>query len=145
MIKEIEVLKGLVFYCGIWDGYIINGEIFYIVFVINKSIGDIVEFMVNFDNKILIGELKKVGSFNIVFDINGKLDGNSFSGMVLIKGDGFVFDIKNMLDFIKVCINIEVKGVFYGVKGFELGGVFSVNILDDSNKVKVVVVFGVKC
>ena len=88
--------------------------------------------------------MKKAGSLNTVFDINGKLDGNSFSGTASTKGDGFALDTKNTLDSTKVRINTEVKGAFYGAKGSELGGAFSANTLDDSNKAKAAVVFGAK-
>lgn len=142
--KEIEALKGPAFYRGTWDGYITNGETSYTASATNKSTGDIAEFTVNFDNKTLTGELKKAGSLNTVFDINGKLDGNSFSGTASTKGDGFALDTKNTLDSTKVRINTEVKGAFYGAKGSELGGAFSANTLDDSNKAKAAVVFGAK-
>nr|WP_181874581.1 transferrin-binding protein-like solute binding protein [Haemophilus parahaemolyticus] len=99
------------------DGYITNGETSYTASATNKSTGDIAEFMVNFDNKTLTGELKKAGSLNTVFDINGKLDGNSFSGTASTKGDGFALDAKNTLDSTKVRIKTEVKGHFMEQKG----------------------------
>ncbi|HHF5713544.1 TPA: transferrin-binding protein-like solute binding protein [Haemophilus influenzae] len=124
-IPKMENVK----YHGSWFGYISDGSTSY------STSGDkersknaVAEFNVNFAEKTLTGELKRHDTGNTVFSINAdfKKGGNDFTGTATAKN--FVIDGNNsQTKNAPINITTEVKGAFYGPNATELGGYFTYN------------------
>lgn len=149
---------GKVKYRGNWFGYIGDGETSY------SPRGDKernknapAEFNVDFDNKTLKGELKRHDNGNTVFKINAELNGsNDFTGTAT--ATNFVIDGNNsQTSNAKINITTKVNGAFYGPNATELGGYFTYNgnnptdknsptasSSSNSEKARAAVVFGAK-
>ncbi|WP_118812358.1 transferrin-binding protein Tbp2 [Haemophilus influenzae] len=150
---------GNVKYRGSWFGYISDGETSY------STTGDkrqdknaVAEFDVNFAEKTLKGSLKRADSQNPVFSIeaNFKNGGNAFTGTATAKD--LVIDGKNsQTKNTPINITTKVNGAFYGPNASELGGYFTYNGKNptdknsptasspsNSEKARAAVVFGAK-
>lgn len=119
---------GNVTYRGSWFGYIGDDKTSY------SATGDkqqeknaVAEFNVDFDKKKLTGELKRHDNQNTVFKINADLQSgkNDFTGTAT--AENFVIDGKDSQGNTPINITTEVKGAFYGPKASELGGYFTYN------------------
>ncbi|HHV6875547.1 TPA: transferrin-binding protein-like solute binding protein [Haemophilus influenzae] len=120
--------EGSAKYLGNWFGYISDGETSY------SASGDkerknnaVAEFDVNFANKTLTGELKRHDNHKTVFSIDAKFqNGNAFKGTAT--ATNFVIDGNNsQTSNTKINITTEVNGAFYGPNATELGGYFTYN------------------
>ncbi|HHF6660643.1 TPA: transferrin-binding protein-like solute binding protein [Haemophilus influenzae] len=149
---------GNVKYLGSWFGYISDGSTSY------STSGDkqrdknaLAEFDVNFADKKLTGELKRHDTGNTVFSIEATFNGgNSFKGTATAKD--LVIDGKNsQTQNAKINITTDVNGAFYGPHASELGGYFTYNGKNptdknssavssppNSEKARAAVVFGAK-
>lgn len=145
-------------YRGNWFGYISDGETSY------SATGDkqqnknaVAEFDVDFAEKKLTGELKRANTGNTVFSIDAdfKNSGNAFTGTATAKD--LVIDDKNTQTTPKVNFTTTVNGAFYGPNATELGGYFTYNgknptdknsstvsSSSNSEKARAAVVFGAK-
>ncbi|WP_420514233.1 transferrin-binding protein-like solute binding protein [Haemophilus influenzae] len=141
-------------YHGNWFGYISDGTTSY------SPSGDKernknapAEFTVDFDKKTLTGELKRHDNKNTVFNINAdfKNGKNDFTGTATAKD--LVIDGNNShTGNTPINITTEVKGAFYGPHATELGGYFTYNgnnptdknSSSNSEKARAAVVFGAK-
>lgn len=127
---------GNVKYHGSWFGYISDGTTSY------STTGDkqqdksgVSDFDVDFDNKTLKGVLKRADSQNPVFsiDANFKNGGNAFTGTATAKN--FVIDGNNsQTTNTPINITTEVNGAFYGPNASELGGYFTYNGKNPTDK-----------
>ncbi|HHE9521206.1 TPA: transferrin-binding protein-like solute binding protein [Haemophilus influenzae 10810] len=144
---------GNVKYHGSWFGYLTDGTTSY------STSGDkernknaVAEFNVDFDKKTLTGELKRHDNHKTVFSIAAKFqNGNAFKGTAT--ATNFVIDGNNsQTSNTKINITTEVNGAFYGPNATELGGYFTYNgknptdknSSSNSEKARAAVVFGAK-
>lgn len=145
--------EGSAKYHGNWFGYISDGETSY------SASGDkersknaVAEFNVNFAEKTLTGELKRHDTQNPVFKINATFQSgkNDFTGTATAKD--LAIDGKNTQGTSKVNFTATVNGAFYGPHATELGGYFTYNgnnptdknSSSNSEKARAAVVFGAK-
>ncbi|XOC35156.1 transferrin-binding protein-like solute binding protein [Haemophilus influenzae] len=121
-------VTGNVKYHGSWFGYISDGSTSY------SPSGDkqrnnnaVAEFDVNFANKTLKGVLKRANTQNTVFTIDAtfKSGENNFTGTATAKD--LVIDGNNSQGNTPINITTKVNGAFYGPKASELGGYFTYN------------------
>lgn len=127
---------GNVTYRGSWFGYIGDDKTSY------SATGDkqqeknaVAEFNVDFDKKKLTGELKRHDNQNTVFKINAALQSgkNDFTGTAT--AENFVIDGNNsQTKNAPINITTEVKGAFYGPNATELGGYFTYNGKNPTDK-----------
>lgn len=141
-------------YRGSWFGYLGDGSTSY------SATGDknaLAEFNVDFADKKLTGELKRHDTKNTVFSIEAKFqNGNTFKGTAT--ATNFVIDGNNSQNGnTQINIKTEVNGAFYGPNATELGGYFTYNgnnptdknsptasSSSNSEKARAAVVFGAK-
>nr|AAC43932.1 transferrin binding protein 2 [Haemophilus influenzae] len=123
---------GNVKYRGSWFGYIGDDKTSY------STTGDknaLAEFDVNFTDKKLTGELKRADNQNTVFRINAdfKNNDNAFKGTAT--AENFVIDGNNsQTGNTQINIKTEVNGAFYGPNATELGGYFTYNGKNPTDK-----------
>ncbi|OBX82006.1 transferrin-binding protein-like solute binding protein [Haemophilus aegyptius] len=120
---------GNVTYRGSWFGYLSDGETSYST-TGNKrqDKSGVSVFDVDFDKKTLTGELKRDDTQNTVFRINATFQSgkNDFTGTAT--AENVVIDGKNSQDpNTKINIKTDVNGAFYGPDASELGGYFTYN------------------
>lgn len=141
--------RGNVKYLGSWFGYIGDDKTSY------SATGDkqqeknaVAEFSVDFASKKLTGELKRAGTQNTVFNIDATLKGNAFEGKATAN---VVIDPQNTQTTSRVNFTATVNGAFYGPNATELGGYFTYNgnnptdkSSSNSEKARAAVVFGAK-
>lgn len=141
--------RGNVKYLGSWFGYIGDDKTSY------SATGDkqqeknaVAEFNVDFASKKLTGELKRAGTQNTVFNIDATLKGNAFEGKATAN---VVIDPQNTQTTSRVNFTATVNGAFYGPNATELGGYFTYNgnnptdkSSSNSEKARAAVVFGAK-
>ncbi len=146
--------EGSAKYLGSWFGYLSDGSTSY------STSGDkersknaVAEFDVNFADKTLKGELKRHDNRNTVFKITAdfKKGGNDFEGTAT--ATNFVIDGNNShTGNTPINITTKVNGAFYGPHATELGGYFTYNgnnptdknSSSNSEKARAAVVFGAK-
>lgn len=150
---------GNVKYLGSWFGYISDGTTSYSPSGDKKRENNaLAEFDVDFANKKLTGELKRANTGNTVFSINATFQSskNDFTGTAT--AENFVIDGNNsQTGNTRINIKTEVKGAFYGPDASELGGYFTYNGKNptdknsptvsspsNSEKARAAVVFGAK-
>lgn len=126
---------GNVKYRGNWFGYISDGTTSY------SPSGDKernknapADFNVDFDNKKLTGELKRHDTGNPVFSIKANFNNssNAFTGTATAKD--LAIDGKNTQGTSKVNFTATVNGAFYGPNASELGGYFTYNGKNPTDK-----------
>ncbi|WP_112080596.1 transferrin-binding protein-like solute binding protein [Haemophilus influenzae] len=149
---------GNVKYRGSWFGYLSDGKTSYST-TGNKrqDKSGVSVFDVDFNKKTLTGELKRDDTQNTVFRINATFQSgkNDFTGTATAKD--LVIDGKNTQDTSKVNFTATVNGAFYGPDASELGGYFTYNGKNptdknsptvsspsNSEKARAAVVFGAK-
>lgn len=114
-----------VVYRGSWYGHIANGTS-WSGNASNATSGNRAEFTVNFGEKKITGTLTAENRQAATFTIDGKIEGNGFSGTAKTAELGFDLDQKNTTRTPKAYItDAKVKGGFYGPKAEELGGWFA--------------------
>lgn len=122
--KEIPNDQNVV-YRGSWYGHIANGTS-WSGNASNATSGNRAEFTVNFDTKKITGTLTAENRQEATFTIDGKIEGNGFSGTAKTAELGFDLDQKNTTRTPKAYItDAKVQGGFYGPKAEELGGWFA--------------------
>ncbi|KMZ35076.1 transferrin-binding protein-like solute binding protein [Haemophilus influenzae] len=144
---------GNVTYRGSWFGYIGDDKTSY------SATGDKrqdknapAEFNVDFNNKKLTGTLKRHDNQNPVFNIKATFQNgrNDFEGTAT--AENFVIDGKDSQGNTPINITTKVNGAFYGPDASELGGYFTYNgnnptdknSSSNSEKARAAVVFGAK-
>ncbi|HHF5778591.1 TPA: transferrin-binding protein-like solute binding protein [Haemophilus influenzae] len=115
---------GNVKYRGNWFGYIGDDKTSY------STTGDknaVAEFDVNFADKTLTGTLKRHDNGNPVFTINASFQSgkNDFTGTAT--ANNVAIDPQNTQTTSRVNFTATVNGAFYGPKATELGGYFTYN------------------
>ncbi|MFL1732808.1 transferrin-binding protein-like solute binding protein [Moraxella oculi] len=134
-----ELPTGTAHYRGTWEGNIeskgVSGRRWSESATGAKSI-----FEVNFGSKTLTGKLIGNNGLedNPILKLDGKIEGNGFSGKAKTQDKGFNLDSTGSSD--TVHINADFVGGFYGPKATELGGFIHSNEGED----KVGIVFGGK-
>lgn len=137
-------------YLGSWFGYLSDGSTSYSPSGDKKRENNaLAEFNVNFASKKLTGELKRAGTQNTVFNIDATLKGNAFEGKATAN---VVIDPQNTQTTSRVNFTATVNGAFYGPNATELGGYFTYNgnnptdknSSSNSEKARAAVVFGAK-
>lgn len=114
-----------VVYRGSWYGHIANGTS-WSGNASDKEGGNRAEFTVNFGEKKITGTLTAENRQAATFTIDGKIEGNGFSGTAKTAELGFDLDQKNTTRTPKAYItDAKVQGGFYGPKAEELGGWFA--------------------
>lgn len=114
-----------VVYRGSWYGHIANGTS-WSGNASDKEGGNRAEFTVNFGEKKITGTLTVENRQAATFTIDGKIEGNGFSGTAKTAELGFDLDQKNTTRTPKAYItDAKVQGGFYGPKAEELGGWFA--------------------
>lgn len=122
--KEILNDQNIV-YRGSWYGHIANGTS-WSGNASNATSGNKAEFTVNFDTKKINGTLTAENRQEATFTIDGKIEGNGFSGTAKTADLGFDLDQSNTTGTPKAYItDAKVQGGFYGPKAEELGGWFA--------------------
>lgn len=122
--KEIPSDQNVV-YRGSWYGHIANGTS-WSGNASDKEGGNRAEFTVNFGEKKITGTLTAENRQEATFTIDGKIEGNGFSGTAKTAELGFDLDQKNTTRTPKAYItDAKVQGGFYGPKAEELGGWFA--------------------
>lgn len=122
--KEIPSEQNVV-YRGSWYGHIANGTS-WSGNASDKEGGNRAEFTVNFGEKKITGTLTAENRQEATFTIDGKIEGNGFSGTAKTAELGFDLDQKNTTRTPKAYItDAKVQGGFYGPKAEELGGWFA--------------------
>ncbi|HEZ0714571.1 TPA: transferrin-binding protein-like solute binding protein [Neisseria meningitidis] len=122
--KEIPTDQNVV-YRGSWYGHIANGTS-WSGNASDKEGGNRAEFTVNFAEKKITGTLTAENRQAATFTIDGKIEGNGFSGTAKTAELGFDLDQKNTTRTPKAYItDAKVQGGFYGPKAEELGGWFA--------------------
>ena len=120
--------EGSAQYRGNWFGYISDGETSYSA-TGNKQQNNnaVAEFNVNFADKKLTGELKRHDNGNTVFNIEATLnnDKNDFEGTA--RANNVAIDSQNTQGTSTVNFTTTVNGAFYGPNATELGGYFTYN------------------
>ncbi|HHF5564939.1 TPA: transferrin-binding protein-like solute binding protein [Haemophilus influenzae] len=119
---------GNVKYLGSWFGYIGDDKTSYSA-TGNKQQDNnaLAEFNVNFDTKTLTGTLKRHDNGNPVFTINASFQSgkNDFTGTAT--ANNVAIDPQNTQTTSRVNFTATVNGAFYGPKATELGGYFTYN------------------
>lgn len=114
-----------VVYRGSWYGHIAN-DTSWSGNASDKEGGNRAEFTVNFGEKKITGTLTAENRQEATFTIDGKIEGNGFSGTAKTAELGFDLDQKNTTRTPKAYItDAKVQGGFYGPKAEELGGWFA--------------------
>lgn len=122
--KEIPKEQNVV-YRGSWYGHIASSTS-WSGNASNATSGNRAEFTVNFDTKKINGTLTAENRQEATFTIDGKIEGNGFSGTAKTADLGFDLDQSNTTGTPKAYItDAKVKGGFYGPKAEELGGWFA--------------------
>lgn len=122
--KEIPKEQNVV-YRGSWYGHIANGTS-WSGNASNATSGNRAEFTVNFDTKKITGTLTAENRQAATFTIDGKIEGNGFSGTAKTAELGFDLDQSDNTRTPKAYItDAKVQGGFYGPKAEELGGWFA--------------------
>lgn len=122
--KEIPTDQNVV-YRGSWYGHIASSTS-WSGNASDKEGGNRAEFTVNFGEKKITGTLTAENRQAATFTIDGKIEGNGFSGTAKTAELGFDLDQKNTTRTPKAYItNAKVQGGFYGPKAEELGGWFA--------------------
>lgn len=123
--KEIPKEQQNIVYRGSWYGHIANGTS-WSGNASNATSGNRAEFTVNFDTKKINGTLTAENRQEATFTIDGKIEGNGFSGTAKTADLGFDLDQSNTTGTPKAYItDAKVQGGFYGPKAEELGGWFA--------------------
>lgn len=124
--KEIPSEQNVV-YRGSWYGHIANNtSTSWSGNASNATSGNRAEFTVNFGDKKITGTLTAENRQAATFTIDGKIEGNGFSGTAKTDNLGFDLDQSNTTGTPKAYItNAKVQGGFYGPKAEELGGWFA--------------------
>lgn len=123
--KEIPKEQQNIVYRGSWYGHIANGTS-WSGNASDKEGGNRAEFTVNFGEKKITGTLTAENRQAATFTIDGKIEGNGFSGTAKTAELGFDLDQKNTTRTPKAYItDAKVQGGFYGPKAEELGGWFA--------------------
>ncbi|HGO7989010.1 TPA: transferrin-binding protein-like solute binding protein [Neisseria meningitidis] len=149
--KEIPKEQQDIVYRGSWYGHIANGTS-WSGNASDKEGGNRAEFTVNFGTKKINGTLTADNRQAATFTIDGKIEGNGFSGTAKTADSGFDLDQSNNTRTPKAYItNAKVQGGFYGPKAEELGGWFAYpgdkqtkNATNASGNSSATVVFGAK-
>lgn len=114
-----------VVYRGSWYGHIASSTS-WSGNASDKEGGNRAEFTVNFGTKKINGTLTADNRQAATFTIDGKIEGNGFSGTAKTADSGFDLDQSNNTRTPKAYItNAKVQGGFYGPKAEELGGWFA--------------------
>lgn len=114
-----------VVYRGSWYGHIASSTS-WSGNASNATSGNRAEFTVNFDTKKINGTLTAENRQEATFTIDGKIEGNGFSGTAKTADLGFDLDQSNTTGTPKAYItDAKVQGGFYGPKAEELGGWFA--------------------
>lgn len=122
--KEIPNDQNVV-YRGSWYGHIAN-DTSWSGNASDKEGGNRAEFTVNFGEKKITGTLTAENRQEATFTIDGKIEGNGFSGTAKTAELGFALDQSNNTRTPKAYItDAKVQGGFYGPKAEELGGWFA--------------------
>lgn len=122
--KEIPKEQNVV-YRGSWYGHIASSTS-WSGNASDKEGGNRAEFTVNFGEKKITGTLTAENRQAATFTIDGKIEGNGFSGTAKTAELGFDLDQSNTTGTPKAYItDAKVKGGFYGPKAEELGGWFA--------------------
>nr|WP_101125507.1 transferrin-binding protein-like solute binding protein [Neisseria meningitidis] len=112
-------------YRGTWYGHIAN-DTSWSGNASDKEGGNKAEFTVNFDTKKITGTLTAENRQEATFTIDGKIEGNGFSGTAKTAELGFDLDQSDNTRTPKAYItDAKVQGGFYGPKAEELGGWFA--------------------
>lgn len=123
--KEIPKEQQDIVYRGSWYGHIAN-DTSWSGNASNATSGNRAEFTVNFDTKKINGTLTAENRQEATFTIDGKIEGNGFSGTAKTADLGFDLDQSNTTGTPKAYItDAKVQGGFYGPKAEELGGWFA--------------------
>ncbi len=126
---------GNVKYHGSWFGYLSDGTTSYSPSGDKKRENNApAEFTVNFADKKLTGELKRHDTKNTVFSIEAEFqNGNAFKGTAT--ATNFGIDGNNSQNGnTQINIKTEVNGAFYGPNATELGGYFTYNGKNPTDK-----------
>ncbi|SPX42361.1 transferrin-binding protein 2 [Haemophilus influenzae] len=125
---------GNVTYRGSWFGYLSDGSTSYSTSGDKKRENNApAEFNVDFGQKKLTGELKRAGTQNTVFSIEATFkNGNAFEGTA--RANNVVIDSQNTQGTSTVNFTTTVKGAFYGPNASELGGYFTYNGKNPTDK-----------
>lgn len=125
--KEIPKEQQDIVYRGSWYGHIANNtSTSWSGNASDKEGGNRAEFTVNFGEKKITGTLTAENRQEATFTIDGKIEGNGFSGTAKTAELGFDLDQKNTTRTPKAYItDAKVQGGFYGPKAEELGGWFA--------------------
>lgn len=122
--KEIPNDQNIV-YRGSWYGHIANGTS-WSGNASDREGGNRADFTVNFGTKKINGTLTAENRQEATFTIDGKIEGNGFSGTAKTADSGFDLDQSNTTGTPKAYItDAKVQGGFYGPKAEELGGWFA--------------------
>lgn len=122
--KEIPKEQNVV-YRGSWYGHIASSTS-WSGNASDKEGDNRAEFTVNFGEKKITGTLTAENRQAATFTIDGKIEGNGFSGTAKTAELGFDLDQKNTTRTPKAYItDAKVQGGFYGPKAEELGGWFA--------------------
>lgn len=112
-------------YRGTWYGHIANGTS-WSGNASDKEGGNKADFTVNFGEKKITGTLTAENRQAATFTIDGKIEGNGFSGTAKTAELGFDLDQSDNTRTPKAYItDAKVQGGFYGPKAEELGGWFA--------------------
>ncbi|HFC6731302.1 TPA: transferrin-binding protein-like solute binding protein [Neisseria meningitidis] len=149
--KEIPKEQQDIVYRGSWYGHIAN-DTSWSGNASDREGGNRADFTVNFGTKKINGTLTAENRQEATFTIDGKIEGNGFSGTAKTAELGFALDQSNNTRTPKAYItNAKVQGGFYGPKAEELGGWFAYpgdkqtkNAPDASGNSSATVVFGAK-
>lgn len=125
--KEIPKEQQNIVYRGSWYGHIANGtSTSWSGNASDKEGGNRADFTVNFGEKKINGTLTAENRQAATFTIDGKIEGNGFSGTAKTADLGFDLDQSNTTGTPKAYItDAKVQGGFYGPKAEELGGWFA--------------------
>lgn len=125
--KEIPKEQQDIVYRGSWYGHIANDtSTSWSGNASNATSGNRADFTVNFADKKITGKLTAENRQEATFTIDGKIEGNGFSGTAKTDNLGFDLDQSNTTGTPKAYItNAKVQGGFYGPKAEELGGWFA--------------------
>lgn len=148
--KEIPTDQNVV-YRGSWYGHIAN-DTSWSGNASDREGGNRADFTVNFGTKKINGTLTAENRQEATFTIDGKIEGNGFSGTAKTAELGFALDQSNNTRTPKAYItDAKVQGGFYGPKAEELGGWFAYpgdkqtkNATNASGNSSATVVFGAK-
>ncbi|HGH0160331.1 TPA: transferrin-binding protein-like solute binding protein [Neisseria meningitidis] len=123
--KEIPKEQQDIVYRGSWYGHIASSTS-WSGNASDKEGGNRAEFTVNFGTKKINGTLTADNRQAATFTIDGKIEGNGFSGTAKTADSGFDLDQSNNTRTPKAYItDAKVQGGFYGPKAEELGGWFA--------------------